>query len=161
MSSNFPIDPNKKEKSPQVLNGFMRSMNQFFQEKPVKNFLQQMDEFFSNPFPNMAFSVSVNETESATIIKAELPGINKEQIQLDIFDYHLTISVHHQEIITEENAKAKTFHTSQTFKKSSRSITFPHPIDEKKVKASYQNGLLTIKVPKQKGTKIMIEDQSS
>ena len=47
MSSNFPMDPNKKEKTPQPFNGFMRSMNQFFQEKPVKNFLQQMDEFFA------------------------------------------------------------------------------------------------------------------
>lgn len=161
MSSNFPIDPNKKEKPPQVFNGFMRSVNQFFQEKPVKNFLQQMDEFFSNPFPNMAFPVSVNETESATIIKAELPGINKEQIQLDIFDHHLTISVKHQEIITEENTQAKTFHTSQTLKKSSRTIGFPHPIDEKKIKASYQNGLLIIKVPKPKGKKILIEDHNA
>lgn len=160
MSSNFPVDPNKKEKPPQVLNGFMRSMNHFFQEKPVKNFLQQMDEFFSNPFPNLAFPVSVNETESATIIKAELPGINKEQIQLDIYDHYLTISINYEEIITEENTQTKTFRTSQTYKKSSRSIAFPHPIDEKKVRASYQNGLLTIKVPKQKGKKILIEDQN-
>jgi len=160
MSSNFPMDPNKKEKTPQPFNGFMRSMNQFFQEKPVKNFLQQMDEFFNNPFPNMTFPISVNETENGTTIKAELPGMNKEQIQLDIYDHYLTISVNHQEIITEENTQAKTFHTSQMFNKRSRSIAFPHPIDEKKVTASYKNGLLTIKVPKQKGKKIMIEDQN-
>lgn len=159
MSSNFPMDPNKEEKTPQPLNGFMRSMNQFFQEKPVKNFLQQMDEFFSNPFPNMAFPLSVNETEGATIIKAELPGVNKEQIQLDIYDHYLTISINHQEILTEENSQTKTFHTSKTYKRNSRSIAFPHPIDERKVTASYQNGLLTIKVPKQKGKKIMIEDR--
>ena len=158
MSSNFPIEPNKRGKESQANNGFMRSVNQFFQEKPVKNFLQQMDDFFQNPFPNIAFPLSVNETELYTIIKAELAGINKEQIQLDVFENYLTISINYQEIITEEDTHANTFHTSQSYRKSSRSVALPYRIDEKRIKASYQNGLLTIKIPKQKGKKIMIED---
>ena len=158
MSSNFPLDPNKKDKESQPFSGFMRTVNHFFQEKPVKNFLQQMDEFFNNPFPNMAFPLSVNKMENYTIIKAELAGVNREQIQLDVYDNYLTISVNHQEIITEEDSHSRTFRTSQIYRKNARSVALSHPIDEKRIKASYQNGLLTIKIPRQKGKKIKIED---
>lgn len=159
MSSNFPIDPNNnKENNSQPFNGFMRLVNQFFQEKPVKNFLQQMDEFFQNPFPNTGFPVTVNETGNFTIIKAELAGLNKEQIQLDVYDHYLTISVNYQEVMTEEDTNTNTFHTSKTFRKNARSISLSHRIDEKSIKASYQNGLLTIIIPRKKGKKIIIED---
>ncbi|MCE4047254.1 MULTISPECIES: Hsp20/alpha crystallin family protein [Bacillaceae] len=157
MSSQFPFEPRKN--NPEKQEPFQlikKSMNQFFQERPVKNFLQSMDEFFSNPFPNMSFPVSVNETADEHIIKAELAGINKEQIHLDVFDYRLTISVTHLELVQEENENQQLVHKSQTYKKSSRTIALPYIIDEKKVKASYQNGLLTIRVKKQKGKKINI-----
>lgn len=100
-------------------------MNQFFQERPVKNFLQSMDEFFSNPFPNMSFPVSVNETADEHIIKAELAGINKEQIHLDVFDYRLTISVTHLELVQEENENQQLVHKSQTYKKAPEQSLFP------------------------------------
>jgi len=44
-----------------------------------------------------------------------------------------------------------------SIKKSIRSIPLPQPIDENKVKASYQNGLLKIRIPKQKGKQIKID----
>lgn len=155
--SQFPTDPRKNESARQENFGFFkRSMNQFFQEKPVKNFLQSMDEFFSNPFPNVSFPVSVKETENELIITAELPGVNKEQIHIDIMDNRITISVTHLEIVQEENNKQQIIHKSQTYKQSARTIALPYPVDEKKVKAVYQNGLLTITVKKQKGKKISI-----
>lgn len=157
MSSQFPSDSRKKTSEKQEpFQLIKKSMNQFFQERPVKNFLQSMDEFFSNPFPNMSFPVSVNETEEEHIIKAELPGINKEQIHIDVFDNRLIISVTHMELVQEENTQHQIIHKSQTYKKSSRTVALPFVIDEQKVKASYQNGLLTICVKKQKGKKINI-----
>ncbi|HWJ78869.1 MAG TPA: Hsp20/alpha crystallin family protein [Niallia sp.] len=158
MSSNLPIGPNNKGKENQPFSGFFRSVNHFFQEKQVKNFLQQIDEFFSNPFPPLSFPVTVNENEQYTIVKAEMAGVNKEQIQIDVFDNYLTISINHQEIITEEDTNEKTFHSSKTYRKSSRTVSLPHRIEEKRIKASYQNGLLTIKIPKRKGKKILIDD---
>ncbi|WP_445492258.1 Hsp20/alpha crystallin family protein [Niallia sp. 03133] len=156
MSTNFPNDPNKKDKS-EPFGGMIKSMNAFFQEKPVKNFLQSMDDFFSNPFPNMAFPLSVKETDAENIITAELPGINKEQISIDVYDHHITISINYLDQITEENKKQNLFRSTQTYKRNSRTVSFPYPIDESKVKASYQNGLLTISIPKQKGKKISID----
>jgi len=155
--SQFPIDPKKNDATRQENFGFFKkSMNQFFQEKPVKNFLQSMDEFFSNPFPNVSFPVSVKETENEHVITAELPGVNKEQIHIDIIDNRITISVTHLELVQEENNKQQIIHKSQTYKQSARTIALPYPVDENKVRAVYQNGLLTITVKKQKGKKISI-----
>ncbi|TRZ37771.1 Hsp20/alpha crystallin family protein [Niallia circulans] len=153
----FPTDPRKNDSTSQDSFGFFKkSMNQFLQEKPVKNFLQSMDDFFSSPFPNMSFPVSVKETENEHVITAELPGVNKEQIHIDIIDYRITISVTHLELVQEENNKQQIIHKSQTYKQSARTIALPYPVDENKVKAVYQNGLLTITVIKQKGKKISI-----
>lgn len=149
---------NKKDKN-EPFGDLMKSMNQFFHDKPVRGFLQTMDEFFKNPFTSsgMSFQVSVSETDDEHIISAELPGVKKEQIQLDVIDNYVTITVLSLESITEENDHHEIIKKQTSMKKSIRSIPLPQPIDENKVKASYQNGLLKIRVPKQKGKKIMID----
>ncbi|UQX54612.1 Hsp20 family protein [Cytobacillus pseudoceanisediminis] len=137
----------------------MKSMNQLFHEKPVRGFLQTMDDFFKNPFPNSSsFHVDVAETEKEHIISAELPGINREQIQIDILDNYITISVKSSEMVTEEDEKNKIFRRQQSMQRSSRTVPLPQPVNEKKVKAVYQNGLLQITVPKQQGKRIVIDE---
>jgi len=148
---------NKKEKN-ESFGDLMKSVNQFFDEKPVRGFLQTIDEFFKSPFPlAAAFPVNVRETAEEHIITAELPGIKKDQIQIDILDNYLTITVQSNEIIQEENEQQKIVKRRQSMQRSSRTIPFPQPILESKVKATYQNGLLQIKVPKQKGKQIVID----
>lgn len=137
----------------------MKSMNQFFNEKPVRGFLQTMDEFFRNPFPfHSPFHVDVRETAEEHIITAELPGVKREQIQLDVLDNYVTISVQSHEILTEEDENQKMIKKRQSMQRSSRTIPLPQTITESKVKASYQNGLLKIRVPKQKGKHINIDE---
>lgn len=149
---------NKKGKNEQF-GEIVKSMNQFFNEKPMKGFLQTMDEFFKNPFPlHSPFLVDVRETEDEHIITAELPGIKREQIHLDVLDNYVTISVQSHELYTEEDENQKIFKKRQSVQRSSRTIPLPQPIIESKVKATYQNGLLKIQVPKQKGKQITIEE---
>lgn len=149
---------NKKGKNEQ-LGDLMKSMNLFFNEKPVKGFLQTMDEFFKNPFPfHSPFHVDVRETSEEHIITAELPGVKREQIQLDVLDNYVTISVQSNEIYTEEDDNQKIIKRSQSMQRSSRTIPLPQPIIESKVKATYQNGLLKIRIPKQKGKQISIDE---
>lgn len=151
-------DPKKKERN-EPFGDLIKSMNQFFHEKPARGLLQTMDEFFKNPFPtSSSFHVNVAETDKEHIISAELPGINKEQIQIDILDNYITISVKSAEMITEEDEKNKIFRRQQSMQRSSRTIALPQPVNEKKVKAVYQNGLLQITVPKQQGKRIFIDE---
>ncbi|WNS73988.1 Hsp20 family protein [Bacillus sp. DTU_2020_1000418_1_SI_GHA_SEK_038] len=150
---------NDSKKGKNEMGDLMKSMNQFFNEKPVRGFLQTMDEFFRNPFPfHSPFHVDVRETAEEHIITAELPGVKREQIQLDVLDNYVTISVQSHEILTEEDENQKMIKKRQSMQRSSRTIPLPQTITESKVKASYQNGLLKIRVPKQKGKHINIDE---
>ena len=106
---------------------------------------------------NSSFPVETSETDTEYEIYAELPGINKEQIGIDVLDRSIIITVQAHEVVTEEDDKLKTFKRQQTFQKLSRTIPFPFPINEKLVKASYNDGLLQITVPKQKGKPIYLD----
>ena len=135
----------------------MNSMNHFFHDKPIRGFLQTIDEFFTNPFPAHSFQVERSETDTEYIVIAKLPGIKKEQIQLDIYERYITISVHHEENFTEENTKKQMVKRQQSTQTVSRTIPFPYPINEKKIKASYENGLLQIRSVKPKRKRIILD----
>jgi HSP20 family protein len=147
--------PNFPEKR-RPFEDFFKSVNHFMQEPPVKGFLQHMDEFFSQPFLHSSFPLEVKDTGDKQIVTAQLPGVNKEQISIDILGNRLTISVKQQDIFTEEDEKNRVYRRSESMQHSSRTVTLPHPVDERKVKASYQNGLLKITIPKLRGNKIDI-----
>ena len=155
----LPGDQNNPKKlKPEQFRDFFRTMNDFFHEKPIKGFLQSIDEFFNSPFPNGGFPVEVMETGNDYLIIAELPGVKREQIHLSIFNNYLTISVNNNEIETKEDTNNHIFQRRVSRQHTARSISLPHPINEKLVKASYRDGLLKIRIPQEKGKIINIED---
>lgn len=154
MNSHFSNDSSKKK----GFGDLMQSMNEFFHEKPMRGMLQSIDDFFtsaSNPFNS--FPVDFNEHEDYYLITAELPGVKKEQINLEVYPNFVTISVMNMELYSEENEKNQVIRRKQSMNRSSRTIPFPTVVNEKDVKASYKDGLLQIKVDKQTGRKISIE----
>lgn len=160
MSSMLPGDPNNKKKSKtEPFSDLFKSMNDLFHEQPIRGFLQSIDEFFKTPFPlSAAFPVETVETKEEYIITAELPGIKREQIHLNISGHYVTISIDNNEMITEEDEKNQLYHKRQLRQHSSRTISLPYQINEKKVKASYRDGLLQIRIPQEKGKVIRIEE---
>ena len=86
MSSMLPSDKNNHKKlKPEHFRRFIRTMNDFIHEKPVKGFLQSIDEFFNKSFSWWGhFQFRSREIEDEYIISAELPGVKKEQIHLNI-----------------------------------------------------------------------------
>jgi HSP20 family protein len=159
MSSVPPSDQNNNKKvKPEQFRDFFRTMNDFIHEKPVKGFLQSIDEFFSSPFPSGSIPVQVRETEDMYMITAELPGIKKEQIRLNILPNQLTISIENNESETKEDSYNHLFQKRVSQQRLSRTISLPVVINEKMVKASYRDGLLTITIPFVRGKTINIED---
>jgi HSP20 family protein len=160
MSSMLPSDNNnpKKPKS-EPFGELIRSMNDFFNEKPVKGFLQSIDDFFKSPFPaGSSFHVDTIEKGGEYVISAELPGVKREQIQISIVANHLIIAVENNQQETEEDVHSRVYRDKFYRQKFSKTISLPQPINEKKVKASYRDGLLKIQVPQEKGNVIIIED---
>ena len=150
----------KKPNSPMIQEPFgnwFKPFQQLLNEAPVKGFLDTIDDFFRQPmFPQATFPISVRDLGDKHVVTAELPGIRKEQIGIDILANQLSISVKQLDIFTQEDEKNKTYHHRESVQQSSRTLSFPHPIDEKRVKASYRNGLLEISIPKVKGKAIDI-----
>jgi HSP20 family protein len=152
MASNFPDRPKRHE----ALEQWFKSMNQIMQEKPVKGILQSIDDFFRQPFPQSPFHAELNETEKEYIVTAELPGVKKEQITIDIIDNTLSISVNKTDLSSEVNEMTNTHRQRSSFQRSSRTIPFSKPINERKIRASYNDGLLQINIAKKLGRKIDI-----
>ncbi|NMD70359.1 Hsp20/alpha crystallin family protein [Bacillus sp. DNRA2] len=156
MSSKLPFDPKNHE----PFGDIFKQMNQFLHEnRPIRGILQSIDDFFQAPFPQFTFAVEVTETERDHIILAELAGVNKEQIQIDVLGNALTISVLNNEELSETDETRQRYQKRQSMSRTSRTLSLPFPINEKAVKASYKNGLLEITIPKNKGKKIIIDHE--
>jgi HSP20 family protein len=79
------------------------------------------------------------------IIKAELPDIRREDIDIRVEDNTLTIS---GEKKVDENVKQDQFHRiERVYGSFTRSFSLPATIDTEKVKADFKNGVLTITLP--------------
>jgi HSP20 family protein len=89
----------------------------------------------------------VFETEKEFQVTLALPGMKKEDI--DISMENKTLIVSGERKLEEENGR-KFHHIESRFGKFSRSLPFPDIIDAEKVSANYENGVLTITVPKLK-----------
>ncbi|MBT2694201.1 Hsp20/alpha crystallin family protein [Bacillus sp. ISL-55] len=156
MATNHPDRPKRHE----ALEQWFKSMNQLMQEKPVKGILQSIDNFFRHPFPHTPFNVGVHETEKEYIVTAELPGVKRDQISINIINNSLTILVNQTDVTSEINDIAKTERHMASARQFSRTIPFSVPVNERKTRASYRNGLLEVKIAKKQGKKIdILSDQ--
>jgi HSP20 family protein len=88
----------------------------------------------------------VTEDKEAYHLKFDLPGIPKDQIKIDLHDSQLTVSGERK---LEKKEDSKRQHFSEVhYGAFSRSMTFPTSVNNEKVLASYENGILSITVPK-------------
>ncbi|CAM3917663.1 Hsp20/alpha crystallin family protein [Lederbergia lenta] len=140
------------KRAQEPVNHMMKAMNDFFQQRPTKGFLESMDQLFiSSPF-NGSFPMELNENDKAYIVQAKLPGIKKEDIEIDVLPQHITISIKQSKTSLKNNKE--TYHQKDTL---SRTIPFTKVINSRSVTAIHENGLLTVTIPKIKGKKIEIK----
>jgi HSP20 family protein len=96
-------------------------------------------------------SVDIYEEEGHVVIKADIPGIEKKNLNVDITDNILTISGEKKK---EEKVEKKDYHRyERTYGTFNRSFRLREGIDSDKVKARYMDGVLEIRFPKTKEVK--------
>lgn len=149
--------PNPKGEN-EAFGPLMKSMNEFFTQQPVKRLLDTIDEFFEKPFPFSTIPIDMYETDTELIISADLPGVKKEQIDIEYSERYITITVNHVEEMEETNEKKHYYVKKNSFNKASRIISLPYPIHTNHIKASYVNGVLKIRIPKPRKRKISIDE---
>jgi len=95
--------------------------------------------------------VNVEETENDFHILAELPGMDKKDIQISIEDGTLSINGEKKNV---KESKDKNYHrVERSYGKFHRSFKLPNGIDLEKIDADYKNGILNISLPKSEEAK--------
>ena len=103
------------------------------------------------PTPSQ-IKVNVSESDRAYTVQAEVPGVNKEDIQVSVDGSVVTLSaeIKQQDVQTKDD---KTLRSERYFGAVSRSFQLPQDIDQSESRAKYENGVLTLTLPKKKGGK--------
>jgi HSP20 family protein len=100
----------------------------------------------SNWNENLGLKVDIYEKENTIIINAELPGIAKEDISVDIKGKLITLGGERKsdEEVNEENC----YRRERRFGKFERTFNLPFEVNSESVKATYDKGILKLEIPK-------------
>ena len=102
-------------------------------------------------------AVDLYEKDDHFVIKAELPGVSKKDIAIDLKDRVLTLSG--QRSYDNEVKEENYYRRERSYGKFQRAFTLPADVDSDKITAEFNDGLLQIEVPKpeqQKPKKVTI-----
>lgn len=126
----------------------------------------EMDRLFGVAFPTLSslqrdgffgdlkreFAVDLYQEKDAFIVRAELPGFRKEDLSVEVADGILTLTGHRRSESTSDK-KEKETNTTTEERRVARSITLPDHVNLDKVQAGYENGVLTVTLPKSEEVK--------
>lgn len=105
------------------------------------------DEFFRSNFGRLdSFHTDVVDNGDSYLLQAELPGYNKEEIQVNLDNETLTISATHSE--EKKRNKDNYIRQERSYNSYCRSFHIPG-IKKDEISASYNNGVLEITLPKE------------
>jgi HSP20 family protein len=123
---------------------------------PLRSAMDRLfQDSFVRPFGWMGTAgvpVDVAETDDAYVVTASLPGWKPEEVNVAVQEGTVTLSGEHEE--EPEAEQGKTYHLRERRMASfRRTISFGVPIDADKAEASYENGVLTLTLPKAESAK--------
>jgi len=96
-------------------------------------------------------SVDIYETENSYVLKADLPGIRKEDINLDVNNNTLTIKGDKK--FEEKVEKDNYLRIERRYGSFSRSFTLSEKVDKENITANYKDGVLEVTLPKKEEAK--------
>jgi HSP20 family protein len=128
------------------------SKRNFFDEV----FNRSISDFVGTDFIMNTPSVNITESESDFTLEVAAPGVGKEEFKIDIERDRLFVSAEKQseEDVTEDGKFTRKEFNYSSFK---RSFFLPKSIDREGIKANYENGVLSIVLPKKE--EVVIEEK--
>ena len=100
---------------------------------------------------DLKMKLDVKEDEKAFTVHAEIPGVKKEDIHVDVEGDHVTLRAEVKQE-KEEKKGEKVIHSERSYGMVSRSFTLPADVDAAGAKAEYKDGLLNLTLPKKSGS---------
>jgi HSP20 family protein len=107
-------------------------------ESEIDRLFQSTLSDFVAPAVENRFPVDLYEDQEHTYVRAELPGVNRDEINVEMVNGYLTVNA---------TRKTKGPEGEESFALS-RSIAIPEDVHADKVSAAYENGVLTVTLPK-------------
>jgi HSP20 family protein len=92
-------------------------------------------------------AVDIKENDKSFTLKADFPGIKKEEIALTVDNNMLTLSAEHKED-KEEKEKGRVIRQERRYGRYTRSFNLGSDIDEAGITATFDSGVLTLEIPK-------------
>ena len=116
----------------------------------------EIDRLFESPLTELARTPSVfsgwtpaidlYEDKDSVVVKAELPGMKKEDIEVTLHEGTLSLSGERKSEKKVEDADV--YRAERFYGRFQRTISLPTPVAADKVTAEYKDGILTVKLPK-------------
>jgi HSP20 family protein len=96
-------------------------------------------------------SVDIVEEKDRILVRADLPGMKREDVEVDVDEGVLTIRGERKS--ETETKDAKAYRVERSYGSFLRSFTLPAGVDESRISASYKDGVLEIALPRAEGAK--------
>jgi len=116
----------------------------------------ELDRLFESPWTELARTsqllsgwtpaLDIHEDKDNFIVRAELPGMKREEIDVSLHDGALSLSGERK--MEQKFEEAEVYRTERFFGKFQRTVSLPAAVAADKVKAQYKDGVLTITLPK-------------
>jgi len=129
------------------------SLSQFDPLASTRVFEDAFNRLFSEPATNRPWApaVDVYETENELVLKVDLPAVDLKDIDVRVENQTLTVSGERK---FEQQNNGKGYHRiERSYGRFSRSFSVPSAFDAEQIAAEYQNGVLTVKLPKKEAAK--------
>ena len=106
-------------------------------------------DFFGGKLPTAACKTDIKEENDKYFVETELPGVEKEDINIDINGNYLTISAEHsvENDDTDKTKSGKYIHRERNYGSYRRSFDISE-VNTDKIEAEYKNGVLIMTLPK-------------
>jgi HSP20 family protein len=130
-----------RRRNPNELASFRGGMEDWFE-----NFFHGLDRALPSLEHRVWPAIDVAEKEEAVLVRAEVPGMKPEEIEISVYGHTLTISGEKKE--TKEGEGDGFYHVETTSGAFRREIGLPTEVDEAKIEAVCKDGVLTITLPK-------------
>ncbi len=125
-------------------------MDRLFESFFPRNWVQPMGREwpvgFDAQFVGHSPKVDVLERDDVVVVKAELPGVDKDNIDISMTEDHVTINANSRQEKAEEKGD---YHRREiTQGRFSRMVSLPESVQSDKAKATFENGVLELVIPK-------------
>lgn len=122
---------------------------------PFRNIEDLFSDFPMLPFRRTVgatprIRLDVSEDDQNYLVKADIPGVNKDDIKVAIEGNQVSVSAEIKE--EKEAAESGTLCRERHYGQQYRSFTLPQDVDDAKAQAKYENGVLQLTLPKKAGT---------